>query len=91
MEYTKTPFGHRIKNVRINGKKINLFKHYTVAFTEGVIRGALEISPKTKILLKDPAGTRYKIWKTLEEKILKDAKLLKTMKEDGHTFFYPEE
>jgi hypothetical protein len=94
VEYVKTPFGYKIKRTRINGKVINPFKNYTVAFTEGIIRGALAVSPKTKILLQDPAKTKHMIWKSLQEKVLSNQQMkLRNMKETDRerTFFYPEE
>jgi 5'-nucleotidase/UDP-sugar diphosphatase len=93
MEYIKTPFGFKIGKAYINGKRINPFQDYTVAFTEGIIRGAVEISAKTKILIRHPVKTEFKIWQTLQEKVIRDNNSLntKTMNENNKTFFYPDE
>jgi hypothetical protein len=91
MKYIKTPFGLKIGKASINGKPINPFKNYTVAFTEGIITGAKEISPKTLLLLQKPNETPYKIWQTLQDKVIKDGKnLTRTMNEKDRTFFIPE-
>lgn len=92
MKIHKTPFGLKIGRAYINGKTINPFKDYTVAFTEGIIRGAIEISPKTQLLLKSPVETPFKIWQTLQEKVIRDGNQLKSreISEDNRTFFYPE-
>lgn len=89
LEWTQTPFGPKIVTSRINGKRINPLKEYKVAFTEGIVRGALEISPKTKVILQNPKKTEFKIWQTLEEKIGKDSKALVRMSETNRSFFYP--
>jgi 2',3'-cyclic-nucleotide 2'-phosphodiesterase (5'-nucleotidase family) len=92
VEYVKSPFGYKVKRTRINGKAINPFKNYTVAFTEGVIRGALAVSPKTKILLQEPAKTKHMIWQTLQERVMSEKLKLRAIKETDRerTFFYPE-
>ncbi len=90
LEWVKTPFGVKVASARINGKRINPFKFYTVAFTEGIIRGAIEISPKTKAILKSPTKTPFKIWQTLEEKIEKDTKSIIKVSENNRSFYFPE-
>jgi 2',3'-cyclic-nucleotide 2'-phosphodiesterase (5'-nucleotidase family) len=92
MEYIKTPFGFKIGKAYIHGKRINPYQDYTVAFTEGIIRGAVEISAKTKILIRHPVKTEFKIWQTLQEKVIRDQNGLdtKTMTENDRTFFYPD-
>ena len=90
IDWIKTPFGSKIAQARINGKRINPFKEYTVAFTEGIVRGAVEISPKTKMILRDPKRTPFKIWQTLEEKLRRDPKTFRKMSEDNHAFYWPE-
>lgn len=91
MAYIRTPFGIKIKNAKINGKNISPFKEYTVAFTEGIIRGALAVSSKTKILLKDPKGLDFKIWQTLMDKVSTQSAKIKTMNEVDRTFYYPDQ
>jgi hypothetical protein len=90
LKWVKTPFGPKIAKALINGKKINIFKDYTVALTEGIVRGAVEISPKTKVILKNPLKTQFKIWETLEEKIERDIKNINKMTEANHAFFFPD-
>lgn len=69
MEYKKMEFGIKVKRILVNGKKINPYKYYSVAFTEGIIRGAAGVSPYTKAILRNPKDTKFKIWSTLEEKM----------------------
>jgi 5'-nucleotidase/UDP-sugar diphosphatase len=90
IDWIPTPFGSKIAQARINGKKINPFKEYKVAFTEGIVRGAVEISPKTKLILRNPQRTDFKIWQTLEEKLRRDPKALRKITEDNHAFYFPE-
>ncbi len=68
-EYTRTEHGIKIRQLRVNGKMINPYKYYTVAFTEGIVRGAVGVSPYTTALLRTPKNTKVKIWTTLEEKV----------------------
>ncbi|MDD4973010.1 MAG: bifunctional UDP-sugar hydrolase/5'-nucleotidase [Bacteriovorax sp.] len=58
--------------ITINGQKINPFKNYKVAFTEGMIKGAGGISAKSFVILKNPIETKIKIWNALERKIVID-------------------
>lgn len=91
MESDRTEHGIKIKRLLINGEKIKASRYYTVAFTEGIIRGAAGVSPYTKAILKNPKNTMQKIWMTLEEKIgqrLKHFKL-STMSEENHMLVMP--
>ena len=87
MEYERGPFGFKIRHITINGKKLNPFKNYTVAFTEGIIRGANGIDPRTVAILRNPQNTNFKIWATLEDKIKKDS--ISAVEVDDHTTIYP--
>lgn len=89
MEYERGPLGFKIRHVTINGKKINPFKTYTVAFTEGIIRGANGIDPRTVAILRNPKNTGFKIWATLEEKIKATKEPISSIVEDGHTTLWP--
>lgn len=89
MEYERGPLGFKIRNVSINGKKINPFKTYTVAFTEGIIRGANGIDPRTVAILRNPKNTDFKIWATLEERIKNSTEPLSGIREDDHTTMWP--
>jgi 2',3'-cyclic-nucleotide 2'-phosphodiesterase (5'-nucleotidase family) len=68
MKSEKNLQGVIVKNLMINGEKISATKDYTVAFTEGIIKGAQGISTHTLSILKNPKDTNLKIWMTLEEK-----------------------
>jgi 2',3'-cyclic-nucleotide 2'-phosphodiesterase (5'-nucleotidase family) len=89
MEYERGPLGFKIRNVLINGRKINPFKTYTVAFTEGIIRGANGIDPRTVAILRNPKNTDFKIWATLEERIKNSTEPLSGIREDDHTTMWP--
>jgi 2',3'-cyclic-nucleotide 2'-phosphodiesterase (5'-nucleotidase family) len=69
MEYKRSEFGIKIKHLFVNGKIIGPYKYYTVAFTEGIVRGAQGVSPYTSVILHNPKKTNFLIWNTLEEKI----------------------
>lgn len=90
LEWVQTPFGPKVAKALVNGKRISAFKDYKVALTEGIVRGAVEISAKTKIILKNPVKTPFKIWETLEEKVERDIKNINKMSEANHSFFYPD-
>jgi 2',3'-cyclic-nucleotide 2'-phosphodiesterase (5'-nucleotidase family) len=94
LEYTKTENGIKIKHLLVNGTKINPFKYYTVAFTEGIVRGAEGVSPYTTALLRSPKNTKFKIWSTLEEKVGQSMKQMKkinvnNISEDNHLLIMP--
>ncbi|MGZ3789957.1 MAG: bifunctional metallophosphatase/5'-nucleotidase [Bacteriovorax sp.] len=92
MEYDRTEHGIKIKNrLFVNGKKIETNKYYTVAFTEGIVRGAQGVSPYTSSILRNPKNTKYKIWATLEEKVGQSVKGLSLNKisEDNHQLIMP--
>ena len=89
--FNKTEHGIKIKHITVNGKAINPFKYYTVAFTEGIIRGAEGISPYTTTILRNPKSTKYKIWSTLEERVAQSTRALSISKinEDNHQLIMP--
>ena len=89
MEYERGPFGLKIKKITVNGKNVNPFKTYNVAFTEGIIRGAKGIDPRTIAILRHPKNTNFKIWATLEEKIKASQQPISKICEDSHTFMWP--
>ncbi len=90
MEYERGPFGFKIKKITVNGKNVNPFKTYTVAFTEGIIRGAKGIDPRTIAILRHPKNTNHKIWATLEEKVRSSQDPISKILEDSHTFMWPD-
>ncbi|MGZ3787233.1 MAG: bifunctional metallophosphatase/5'-nucleotidase [Bacteriovorax sp.] len=89
--YDKNEKGVTIKKLTINGEEIVASKYYTVAFTEGIIRGALGISSLTLSILENPKDTSQKIWMTLEEKISQKDKglTLNKLKEENHSLIVP--
>lgn len=90
MEYKKTEFGIKIKQLMVNGQKINPYKYYTVAFTEGIVKGAKGVSPYTLAILRNPKDTKHKIWTTLEEKVGHSFKLgINKISEDNHMLIMP--
>lgn len=91
MDYYKNEGGLKIKHLTINGKGVNPFKYYTVAFTEGVVRGAEGINPKTIEILRNPKNTNYKIWATLEEKLSQNSLNLNlsNIDEENHSEIIP--
>lgn len=92
MEYVKTPIGIKIRHVLVNGKKINPFKSYTVAFTEGVVRGAQGVSKYTTAILRHPKKTKFRIWETMEEKLLaeKHSMGIHKLSDENRVFYRPE-
>ncbi len=93
MTTIKTPLGLKVKEARINGEKIKPMKNYRVAFTEGIVRGALGIGKFTLAILQKPKRTENLIWDSLERKIGQDRKInLKAIDIDHNkTFFNPED
>lgn len=89
VQYVKTPMGLKVHNLLIGGKKINPFKLYTVAFTEGIIKGAEGVSPYTLALLKYPKKTEIKIWAAIEQKLKEDVHSLKKIKMENFQFIDP--
>jgi hypothetical protein len=91
MDFSLTEHGIRIGRVTINGKSVNPFKLYSVAFTEGIIRGAEGISPYTLKILRTPTNTKQKIWLSLEEKLSHSiSKMnLTNLSEDDHSIYMP--
>ncbi len=92
MEYIKTPIGIKIKKVLVNGKKINPLKNYTVAFTEGIIRGAEGVSKYSTSILRFPKKSPYRIWESIEEKLLSQASTsqLRNINDENRTFYMPD-
>jgi 5'-nucleotidase/UDP-sugar diphosphatase len=91
MEYKKTEHGIKSKRLLVNGKSINPYKYYTVAFTEGIVRGAEGVSPYTTAILRSPKNTKFKIWNTLEEKVAQSVGTLSlnAISEENHLLIMP--
>jgi 2',3'-cyclic-nucleotide 2'-phosphodiesterase (5'-nucleotidase family) len=92
MVYIKTPIGIKIRQILVNGKRINPFKSYTVAFTEGIVRGAEGVSKYTSAILRHPRKTPYRIWATLEETLLRDHKSINmhSLTDENRTSYNPD-
>jgi 2',3'-cyclic-nucleotide 2'-phosphodiesterase (5'-nucleotidase family) len=88
VEYTRNKLGFNIKRIMVGGKRVNPFKTYTVSFTEGIVKGAQGIDPRTIAILRNPKNSGYKIWATLEEKIKRTPSISKVSEED-HTVIMP--
>lgn len=90
-KYQNTPYGIKFKHLRINGEEINPSKYYTVAMTEGIARGAEEISPFTARIMNHPKNVNIKIWTTLEDKVTKSGDHLKLsdISEENHLLIIP--
>ena len=89
MEYFKTPLGFTIKKLLVNGKKINPFKTYTVAFTEGIVKGAEGIDARSVTILRNTKNTNFKIWATLEERLQMGKDSLSKVCIDSNTILWP--
>ena len=83
------PFGIKIKEIYINGKKLNPFKSYNLALTEGVVKGLLKLNHLSTGILKFPNRSQFRIWSTLEEKIKKEGRIFKLKAfEEKTNYFY---
>lgn len=72
-DWWKTPWGsYWVKKMRINGKKINPFKTYTIALPEGIVRGGYGISPLVGLLLKKSHKTPITVVKAIEDKLTRE-------------------
>jgi 5'-nucleotidase/UDP-sugar diphosphatase len=89
MEYDRGPLGFKIRKITINGKKVNPFKTYTVAFTEGIVKGATGIDPRTVAVLRNPKNTDFKIWAALEDRIVNRPESLAKISDEDHTVVWP--
>ena len=91
MEIEKNNLGLNYKSIRINGEPVNPFKYYSVAFTEGIVRGAAGVSSHTANILHNPQNTNFLIWNTLEEKVVENGNRLSLNKvnEENHFLLMP--
>ena len=58
--------------MRINGKRINPFKTYTIALPEGIVRGGYGISPLVGLLLRKSHKTPITVVKAIEDKLTRE-------------------
>ena len=91
LDYHQNELGIKTKIILVNGKAINPFKYYSVAFTEGIVRGAAGISSHTANIFHNPHNTKFLIWNTLEEKVAENPNGLNlSMKnEENHLLIMP--
>jgi 2',3'-cyclic-nucleotide 2'-phosphodiesterase (5'-nucleotidase family) len=61
--------GARVKHVKINGRSVNWMKNYTMAVTEGIGRGAVEISTLLQLFF-NPRDTGVPVWTALERRLV---------------------
>jgi 2',3'-cyclic-nucleotide 2'-phosphodiesterase (5'-nucleotidase family) len=62
----------KIWDLTHNGRKIETYKYYKVAFSEGIVRGGYSMTKATHVLLHGGENTHIPMWKGLEEKILRE-------------------
>jgi len=60
---------YKVSNLRVNGKRINPFKLYKVAFPEAIVRGGFAITKWVSLLLKFPDDYKIPMWKAIEDKV----------------------
>ncbi len=58
----------KISNLKIQGQPVKQFKNYTVGVTEGIGRGAVEISFLLQLAFS-PKNTGFPVWTVLERKL----------------------
>lgn len=85
IEYTKNERG-LIKDIRINGAKLKLYKNYKIVFTEGIIKGAAGITKISFDILKNPQRTGKKVWGSIEE-ALKEYKISAKKVDEGNHLY----
>ncbi|MFP5386187.1 MAG: bifunctional metallophosphatase/5'-nucleotidase [Bacteriovoracia bacterium] len=75
-KWKKKPNGKvSIWDVTHNGRRINPFKYYKVAFSEGIVRGAYGISPLTRFIVHEGEREKVPMWQALEDKFKRDGKI----------------
>jgi 2',3'-cyclic-nucleotide 2'-phosphodiesterase (5'-nucleotidase family) len=67
-EVESTAAGTQVKNLKIQGKRVNWVKNYTMAVTEGIGRGTVEISFLLQLLFH-PRDTGVPVWTALEKRL----------------------
>jgi 2',3'-cyclic-nucleotide 2'-phosphodiesterase (5'-nucleotidase family) len=82
-KYRKNHLGLALRQILVHGKKINPYRNYKVALTEGVMVGAAGVSRLSAVILRFPQKSPYRIWTALEEKL---ASPEQGSKDDGHVY-----
>ncbi len=85
VEYTKNERG-LIKDIRINGAKLKLYKNYKIVFTEGIIKGAAGITKISFEILKNPQRTGKKVWGSIEDALKEYKVSAKKIDEGSHLY-----
>lgn len=92
MKTVKTVLGLKVKDVVINGEKVKPMKNYTVAFNEGIVRGALGIGKFTLSILQNPKKTPHLIWESMEKRLEdKSISISKINIDKNKSFFNPDD
>lgn len=63
---------YKVWGVRVNGRWVNPFRRYRIAFSEAIVRGAYNISRWTRFLLGNGTRTPYSMWGAMEEKFRRE-------------------
>ncbi len=89
----------KVHSITINGHPINPLRTYKVAFGEGIVRGADELTSLFQAILQNPKNTKKPIWlelrnyikTTLKGKINRESRIMAKSDELERpvTFFYP--
>lgn len=92
MKTVKSVLGLKVKDVVINGQKVKPMKNYTVAFNEGIVRGALGIGKITLSILQNPKKTPHLIWESMEKRLSdKSLSISKIDVEKNKSYFNPDD
>ncbi|MDC1175446.1 bifunctional UDP-sugar hydrolase/5'-nucleotidase [Bacteriovoracaceae bacterium] len=62
----------RVKNIKVNGKKISSYRKYRVALNEGIVVGGLGISSVAKLLLRKISKSEITVWSALINKMSRE-------------------
>jgi len=71
---------YKIRKIRVDGKKIKPFKRYSMAISEGIIRGAIGLSRITRLIGSKANRTSVKILQAMEKKFSRIPFMLATEK-----------
>ena len=59
----------KVRNVRVNGKKLKRLSNYKIALPEGIGRAVIEIAPAISAIFQKNKDTGIPIWFSLEDKL----------------------
>lgn len=60
---------NKVKNVRIDGERIRPWKKYSVAMTEGFVRGGLGISKHITIIMRKIWKSPHTVWEAIAQEV----------------------